>query len=120
MFPPPAITYAKRPDWPSSFPAGSLRPARLKRTQILGRLSMSITREQIRELAEFQDKESCAVSFYFQPSAPRNKAHKEDMILIKDLAREALRSLESQGKKECGRADIDRVLRLSAELRSNG
>ena len=81
---------------------------------------MSITREQIRELAEFQDKKSCAVSFYFQPSTPRNKAHKEDMILIKDLAREALRSLESQGKKDCARADIDRILRLSAELRSNG
>ena len=81
---------------------------------------MSITREQIRELAEFQDKKSCAVSFYFQPSTPRNKAHKEDMILIKDLAREALRSLENQGKKECGRADIDRILRLSVELRSNG
>ncbi len=81
---------------------------------------MSITREQIRELAEFQDKKSCALSFYFQPSTPRNKAHKEDMILIKDLAREALRSLESQGRKDCARADMDRVLRLSAELRSNG
>jgi peptide chain release factor subunit 1 len=81
---------------------------------------MSITREQIRELAEFQDHKSCAVSFYFQPSTPRNKAHKEDMILIKDLAREALRGLESQGRKECARADIDRILRLSAELRSNG
>src|ERR1700730_4553345 len=81
---------------------------------------MSITREQIRELAEFQDKQSCAVSFYFQPSTPRNKAHKEEVILIKDLAREALRSLESQGKKDCARSDIDRVLRLSADLRSNG
>jgi len=81
---------------------------------------MSITREQIRELAEFQDEKSCALSFYFQPSTPRNKAHKEDMILIKDLAREALRSLESQGRKDCARADMDRVLRLSAELRSNG
>jgi peptide chain release factor subunit 1 len=81
---------------------------------------MSITREQIRELAEFRDEKSCALSFYFQPSTPRNKAHKEDMILIKDLAREALRSLESQGRKECARADMDRVLRLSAELRSNG
>ncbi len=60
---------------------------------------MTITREQIRELAEFQDENSCAVSFYFQPSAPRNKAHKEDTILIKDLAREALRSLENKGKK---------------------
>ena len=81
---------------------------------------MSITREQIRELAEFRDEKSCAVSFYFQPSTPRNKAHKEDMILIKDLTREALRSLESQGKKECARGDMDRILRLSAELRSNG
>ena len=59
---------------------------------------MSITREQIRELAEFQDTQSCAVSFYYQPSAPRNKAHKEDTILVKDLAREALRSLEKKGR----------------------
>jgi peptide subunit release factor 1 (eRF1) len=80
---------------------------------------MSITREQIRELAEFQDKECCAVSFYFQPSAPRNKAHKEDMILIKDLAREALRSLQSEGKKDGARADLDRILRQSGEWRSN-
>ncbi len=81
---------------------------------------MSITREQIRELAEFQDKQSCALSFYFQLSTPRNKAHKEDVILVKDLAREALRGLESQGRKECARADMDRILRLSGELRSNG
>jgi peptide subunit release factor 1 (eRF1) len=81
---------------------------------------MSMTREQILELAEFQDQNSCAVSFYFQPSTPRNKAHKEDTILIKDLAREAMRTLESKGKKECARADIDRVVRLSGELRSNG
>jgi peptide subunit release factor 1 (eRF1) len=81
---------------------------------------MSITREQIRELAEFQDQKSCAVSFYFQPSAPRNKAHKEDAILIKDLAREAMRHLESKESKECARADIEHVVRLSTELRSNG
>lgn len=81
---------------------------------------MTITREQIRELADFQDDKSCALSFYFQPSAPRNKAHKEDTILIKDLVREALRSLESKGSKDCARADMDRILRLSGELRSNG
>jgi peptide chain release factor subunit 1 len=81
---------------------------------------MSITREQLRELAEFQAEKSCAVSFYFQPAAPRNKAHKEDTIFIKDLAREALRDLESKGMKDCGRADIERVVRLSAEFRSNG
>jgi peptide subunit release factor 1 (eRF1) len=81
---------------------------------------MSITRDQIRELAEFQDPKSCAVSFYFQPSTPRNKAHKEDTILIKDLAREAMRTLEGKGTKDNPRADIDRVVRLSSELRSNG
>jgi peptide chain release factor subunit 1 len=91
---------------------------------------MSITREQIRDLAQFQEKDCCAVSFYFQPSTPRNKAHKEDVILIKDLAREALHRLESKGlenkspeskaKRDHVRADLERVVRLSAELRSNG
>src|SRR6202451_3999365 len=91
---------------------------------------MSITREQLRELAEFQDTNSGAVSFYFQPSTPRNKAHKEDTILIKDLVREALHRLEGKShesgdkdnkkKKDAARADLDRVVRLSGELRSNG
>ncbi len=81
---------------------------------------MSISREQIRELAVFQDEKSCAVSFYYQPSAPRNKAHKEDTILVKDLAREAMRRLESEGKRDCAREDIERVVRLSADLRTNG
>jgi peptide subunit release factor 1 (eRF1) len=81
---------------------------------------MSMTREQIRELAEFQDEKACALSFYFQPQTPRNKAHKEDAILIKDLAREAQRNLESKGKKDCARADLERIVQLSSELRSNG
>lgn len=81
---------------------------------------MSITREQIRQLAEFQDDNSCAVSFYFQPSTPRNKAHKEDAILIKDLAREAMHKLEAKGDKSYARTDIDRIVRLTSELRSNG
>lgn len=81
---------------------------------------MTITREQLRELAEFQSEKTCAVSFYFQPSTPRNKAHKEDTILIKDLAREALRNLESKGIRDDAKADIERVVRLSGELRSNG
>ena len=88
---------------------------------------MTLTREQIRELAEFQDSKCGSVSFYFQPETPRNKAHKEDTILIKDLAREALRKLESKEKekdkkerKDGVRRDIERIARLSGELRSNG
>jgi hypothetical protein len=94
-----------------------------------------ISREQIHELAQFEDHESCALSFYFQPTSPRNKAHKEEAILTKDLAREALRQLESkrlEGKgkdkgrerekdrSESARADIERMVRLSQNLRGNG
>src|SRR5271155_2298553 len=79
-----------------------------------------ITREQINELAQFEDQASCALSFYFQPTTPRNKAHKEEAILTKDLAREALRQLEGKGKCDSARADLERIVRLSHEFRGNG
>src|SRR5271166_3074928 len=89
-----------------------------------------ITREQIHELAQFEDEGACALSFYFQPTAPRNKAHKEEAILTKDLVREVLRQLESKSKSngnskdkdkyESARADLDRIVRLSQDLRGNG
>jgi peptide subunit release factor 1 (eRF1) len=89
-----------------------------------------ITREQVHELAQFEDPGACALSFYFQPTPPRNKAHKEEAILTKDLAREALHQLESKSKGninssskdnfESARADLDRIVRLSHDLRGNG
>src|SRR6202020_3624233 len=92
-----------------------------------------INREQIHELAQFEDHENCALSFYFQPTSPRNKAHKEETLLTKDLSRETLRQLESkrlEGKgkdkgrekdrSEAARADIERIVRLSQNLRGNG
>jgi hypothetical protein len=37
-----------------------------------------ITREDVRELAEFQGSGTdCAISFYFQPARPSNKSHRE-------------------------------------------
>jgi peptide subunit release factor 1 (eRF1) len=90
-----------------------------------------ITREQIHELAQFEDESACALSFYFQPTAPRNKAHKEEAILTKDLAREALRQLESKNNNgktngntkaryESARADLERIVQLSRDLSGNG
>lgn len=79
-----------------------------------------ITREQIRELAEFEDPQGGALTFYFQHSAPRNKAHKEETILTKDQAREVLRQVEGKGKCESARADLDRMMRLSQEWLGNG
>jgi hypothetical protein len=91
-----------------------------------------ITREEIIELAQFEDKNSCAITFYLHPGTPHNKAHKEETILTKDLVRDALRELESgrvagdsgaKRKFESARSDLDRIVRLSHDLvgsRGNG
>jgi peptide chain release factor subunit 1 len=85
---------------------------------------MTIAREQVRDLALFEDSDLNAVSFYFQPATPCNKSHREQTILIKDVAREALRDLESRTENKQARdsalADLERILRLSTDLRSNG
>jgi peptide subunit release factor 1 (eRF1) len=79
-----------------------------------------ITREDIRELAQFQGNGAdCAISFYFQPAKPRNQAHREDAILAKDLVRQALREAEKNGRNGCARADLQRVLELAAGLHGN-
>ncbi len=85
---------------------------------------MTLAREQIRQLAEFEDLALRAVSFYFQPTTPRNKSHKENTILVKDLAREAVRSMEARTEnkeaRDSARSDIEHILRFSADLRGNG
>ncbi len=79
-----------------------------------------ITREQIRELAQFQtDAAECALSFYFQPKTPQDRSHREESILAKDLVRTALHAAEKEGKNGRIRADLDRVLELAANLRGN-
>jgi peptide subunit release factor 1 (eRF1) len=79
-----------------------------------------ITREDIRELAQFQGSGAdCAISFYFQPAKPRNKSHREEAILAKDLVRHALREAEKNGRNGCARADLQRVLDLAAGLHGN-
>jgi peptide subunit release factor 1 (eRF1) len=85
-------------------------------------ITRMITREDIHELAQFEDQAACALSFYFQPTAPRNKAHKEEAILTKDLTREALRRLDNKSRheSESARADLDRITLLSQQLRGNG
>lgn len=73
-----------------------------------------ITRDQLRELAQIECPEGSAVSFYFQPNRPANKAHKEELILVKDLVRGAM--------KQAGatvRGDLERVLRTAEQLHGN-
>jgi peptide chain release factor subunit 1 len=74
-----------------------------------------INREDLLELAHFQcHGTDCAVTFYFQPSRPRNKAHREDSILAKDLVRQALREAEKSGRNGGVRADLQRILDFAA------
>lgn len=68
-----------------------------------------ITRDDIRELANFQSPEGYAVSFYYQPSTPLNKSHKEEAILVKDMIRTALRDAEKRGKNGSTRSDLERI-----------
>ena len=68
-----------------------------------------ITRDDIRELANFKSPEGCAVTFYYQPSTPLNKSHREEAILVKDLIRNALREAEKHGKNGSTRADLEKI-----------
>lgn len=80
-----------------------------------------ISREEIRELAQFEanGKQECALSFYFQPQTPQNKSHREEAILAKDLVRQALQAVRKDGKQNCARADLQRILKLAEELHGN-
>lgn len=79
-----------------------------------------ITREDIRELAEFQGSGAdCAISFYFQPARPSDKSHREQAILAKDLVRQALREAEKNGRNGCARSDLQRILDLTADWQGN-
>jgi peptide subunit release factor 1 (eRF1) len=76
-----------------------------------------MTREELRTLAAFESPEHGAISFYFQPWKPRDQSHRDESILVRDLVRAAER--EADGRKSPSRADLDRILALSEQLKSN-
>ena len=78
-----------------------------------------ITRDDIRELAQFRNDAGCAVSFYFQPTTPQDRSHREEAILAKDLVRRALQESQKNGRNGCARADLDRILALAEGLHGN-
>ncbi len=80
-----------------------------------------IKRDDIRELANFHSPEGCAVTFYYQPTTPPNRSHRDETILVKDLVNSALREAEKKGSqhKAAGR-DLQRILEMTDQLRGNG
>ncbi|HVZ17249.1 MAG TPA: hypothetical protein VG897_09040 [Terriglobales bacterium] len=78
-----------------------------------------ITRDTIRDLANFQSPEGDAVTFYYQPNTPQDKSHRQEAILVKDLVKEAMHHAERSGKNGSVRADLSRILELSERLHGN-
>ena len=78
-----------------------------------------ITRDDIRELAQFRNDEGCALSFYFQPTTPQDRSHREEAILAKDLVKRALQEAQKNGKNGCARTDLDRILEIAEHLHGN-
>lgn len=77
-----------------------------------------VTREDIRELAQFQATlpDACALSFYYHPAAPQDKSHRSDAIQVKDLIRDAMRESQKHGKNACARGDLERILDVVGNL----
>ncbi len=78
-----------------------------------------ITRDDIRELAQFRNDDGCALSFYFQPTTPQDRSHREEAILAKDLVKRALQEAQKNGKNGCARTDLDRILEIAEHLHGN-
>ena len=81
-------------------------------------LTPRIPRDTLKRLAAIYSEQRTAISFYFKPETPQNKAHQADPILIKDKVRELLGSLSEIRRKKAGE-DLDRILRMSEDLRGN-
>jgi peptide subunit release factor 1 (eRF1) len=79
-----------------------------------------ITRDDIRELANFKSPHGCAVTFYYQPATPLNKSHREEAILVKDLIRTALREAEKQGKNGSTRSDLEKIGSMVDPMHGSG
>lgn len=78
-----------------------------------------ITREEIRQLAQFESPKGSAITFYFQPQTPQDKSHRQEAILIKDMVREALRRAERNGNDLALRDDFQHILQVAEGLHGN-
>ncbi len=79
-----------------------------------------IARDEIRELANFHSPETCALTFYYQPSTPQDLSHRGESILVKDMLRNAIREAEKGGKNGCAKVDLERVSAIVEALHGNG
>jgi peptide subunit release factor 1 (eRF1) len=80
-----------------------------------------ITREELRQLASFESRlpNEAAVSFYFRPPVPQDKSHREETILAKDVVRQTMQDLQTNGRKHPAANDLERILEVAENWRGN-
>lgn len=80
-----------------------------------------MSREELRQLASFECRHpsEVAVSFYFKPSTPHDKSHREEAILAKDIVRKTLQEVEAEGESRDAVADLECILQLAERLHGN-
>jgi peptide subunit release factor 1 (eRF1) len=80
-----------------------------------------ISREELRQLASFECRhpDELAISFYFKPSTPQDKSHREEGIVAKDLVRKTIQELQMNGHFRGTIEDLQRILELAEGLHGN-
>src|SRR6478735_7705296 len=80
-----------------------------------------ISREELRQLASFECRrpDELAISFYFKPSTPQDKSHREEVILAKDLVGKTIQELQTHGPFRGALEDLQRILELAEQLHGN-
>ena len=80
-----------------------------------------ISREDLRKLADFECRHpnELAITFYFQPTTPKDKSHREEAIQAKDLVRKTLQELQVNSRNREVIADLERILHLAESLHGN-
>ena len=80
-----------------------------------------ISREELRRLASFECRhpDELAISFYFKPSTPQDKSHREEGIFAKDLVRKTIQELHMNGPFRGAVQDLQRILELAERLHGN-
>lgn len=80
-----------------------------------------ISREELRKLALFECRHpgELAISFYFKPTTPQDKSHREEGIVAKDVIRKTMQELQLNGRNREALDDLERILQLAERLHGN-
>jgi peptide subunit release factor 1 (eRF1) len=80
-----------------------------------------ISREDLQALAAFKCEapNELAISFYFQPEKPKDRSHREEAILGKDVVRGAMHQLRLNGRNRAAVQDLERIVQLTEGLHGN-